>query len=299
MKNYNVAAIDIGSNAVRLLISSIKNSKGAYTVQKEIMLRVPIRLGQDAFMYGKIEETKFKNLVRLMKSYKHLMKIYDVKLYRACATSAMRDALNSEDLVKEIYDKTQIYIEVISGTEEAGILYESHFADKLDKNLNHIYVDVGGGSTEISLIVNGDLKESKSYEIGTVRLLNNKVKEKEWEKLTTNLKNIKVQWEIENIIGSGGNILKLNKLINNDQSGHINVGDLLNFYNEIEPLDPDQLMEIYNLKSDRADVITHAAKIYMEVALHLGCTNILVPTIGLTDGITHLLLEEWKKENKI
>ncbi len=149
MNNLNIAAIDIGSNAVRLLISSIKKSKGEYTAQKEVMLRVPLRLGQDAFLKGKIEETKYKNLVRLMKSYKHLMKIYDVKSYRACATSAMRDSFNSEDLVKEIFDKTQIYIEVISGTEEAGIIYESHFADRLDKKQNHIYVDVGGGSTEI------------------------------------------------------------------------------------------------------------------------------------------------------
>ncbi len=148
------------------------------------------------------------------------------------------------------------------------------------------------------MIVNGELTESNSYEIGTVRLLNNKVSEKEWQVLATNLAEIKNKWAIENIIGSGGNSIKLNKLINNDQSGHINLGDLTNFYKEIEPLSPGELMDRYSLKSDRADVITHAAKIYIEVASQLGCQNIIVPTIGLTDGITHLLLQEWKNQTK-
>jgi len=301
MTSIKFAAIDIGSNAVRLLIMSISPEDATETFTKELMIRVPLRLGQESFMSGKIADKKAKQLIRLMKAFKHLLKVYEVTDYRVCATAAMREAKNAKEIVKEIKNETDLKIEIIDGQEEALIIYESHFYYNLNDNQNYVFVDVGGGSTEISLIANGELIESKSYDIGTVRLLNNKVKDEEYDKMHTNLSKLKEQYAINDIIGSGGNIIKLNALakLRKDRKLSVTVLDTLN--ETLKQHSVDELMEIYKLKADRADVITYATDIYLDVAKSVGAKSFIVPKIGLIDGIIHLLYAKWKskKKNKV
>lgn len=299
MNSIKFAAIDIGSNAVRLLIKSVVPGDSAEAFTKVLMVRVPLRLGQESFVSGKISDEKAKQLLRLMKAFKQLIKIYDITDYRACATAAMRDAKNAKELVKEIRKETDIKIEVIAGQEEASIIYESHFADSLNKDLNYIYMDVGGGSTEISVITKGELLESKSYDIGTVRLLNNKVQTEEYDKLTADLSELKVLYKFNDIIGSGGNIIKLNSLAKVRKNNKLSVIKLDELNTQLKALTVDERITNYKLKPDRADVITLAADIYTEVAKGVGAAHIIVPTIGLADGIIHMLYVKWKDKNKI
>jgi len=299
MNSIQFAAIDIGSNAVRLLIKSVVPGDSAEAFTKVLMVRVPLRLGQESFVSGKISDEKAKQLLRLMKAFKQLIKIYDITDYRACATAAMRDAKNAKELVKEIRKETDIKIEVIAGQEEASIIYESHFADSLNKDLNYIYVDVGGGSTEISVITKGELLESKSYDIGTVRLLNNKVQTEEYDKLTADLSELKVLYKFNDIIGSGGNIIKLNSLAKVRKNNKLSVVKLDELNTQLKALTVDERITNYKLKPDRADVITLAADIYTEVAKGVGAAHIIVPTIGLADGIIQMLYVKWKDKNKI
>jgi len=299
MSSIQFAAIDIGSNAVRLLIKSIEPGDSTETFTKVLMVRVPLRLGQESFVTGKISNEKAKQLVRLMKAFKQLIKIYDITDYRACATAAMRDAKNTKELVKEISKETNIKIEIISGQEEAAIIYESHFADSLNKDLNYIYVDVGGGSTEISVITKGELIESKSYDIGTVRLLNNKVKSEEYERLNADLSELKVLYKFNDIIGSGGNIIKLNTLAKVRKNNKLSILKLEELNTKLKALTVDERRATFKLKPDRADVITLAADIYTEVAKGVGAGSIIVPTIGLSDGIIHMLYMKWKDENLV
>jgi exopolyphosphatase/guanosine-5'-triphosphate,3'-diphosphate pyrophosphatase len=299
MNSLQFAAIDIGSNAVRLLIKSVVPDDPSDSFTKVLMVRVPLRLGQESFVSGKISDDKAKQLIRLMKAFKQLIKIYDVTDYRACATSAMRDAKNSKELVKEIRKETNIKIEIINGQEEAFIIYESHFADNLNKILNYIYVDVGGGSTEISVITKGELLESKSYDIGTVRLLNNKVKNEEYDRLNKDLAELKVLYKINDIIGSGGNIIKLNSLAKVRKNNKLSIVKLEELNESLKSLSVDERIISYKLKPDRADVIIHAAKVYIDVANGIGASHIIVPTIGLADGIIHMLYMKWKEENKV
>ena len=296
MDSIRFAAIDIGSNAVRLLIMSVSPQDPTEAYSKLLMIRFPLRLGQESFVSGKIPDEKAKQRIRLMKAFKHLIKAYDVEEYRACATSAMRDAKNSKDIVKEIMKETGLEIEVIDGQEESTIIYESHFADSLNKKLNYIYVDVGGGSTEITLIVEGEMIQSKSYDIGTVRLLNNKVDESEYEILRNDLSEIKSKYVISDIIGSGGNIIKLSTLANPKKSENLTLQKLENISGILNKFTVPELMEKFNLRADRADVITHAASIYIEVAKGIGVESFIVPRIGLSDGIVHLLYENWKQQ---
>ena len=296
MDSIKFAAIDIGSNAIRLLIMSVSPSDVTETYSKLLMIRFPLRLGQESFVSGKISDDNTKQLLRLMKAFKHLIKAYDVTQYRACATSAMRDAKNSKELVKEIMKETGLKIEIIDGMEESSIICESHFADKLNKDLNYIFVDVGGGSTEISLIANGELVKSKSYNIGTVRLLNNKVKAKEYELLNADLAELKEQYVINDIIGSGGNIIKLNTLAQIRKGRKLSVTALETLNETLKQYTTEELIEKFELKPDRADVITHAAGIYLDVAKGIGAKNFIVPRVGLVDGIVHLLYLAWKEE---
>ena len=299
MKSINFAAIDIGSNAVRLLIKSIIPGDPSNSFTKVLMVRVPLRLGQEVFVTGKISNDKEKQLIRLMKAFKHLIKIYDITDYRVCATAAMREAKNSNTLVKEIRKETDLKIEIINGQEEASIIYESHFGDNLNKEQNYIFVDVGGGSTELSIVSNGELLKSKSYDIGTVRLLNNKVKDGEYERFNFDLAELKEQYKITDIIGSGGNILKLNSLAKVRKNNKLSLLKLEELNDTLKQFSVDDLITNYKLKPDRADVITYAGDIYIAVAKGVGASHIIVPTIGLADGIIHMLYVKWKEKNKV
>ena len=295
-RKTNYAAIDIGSNAVRLLIKEIKEEQGKAHFSKVLMLRVPLRLGFDVFDIGKISEKKEKNMIRLMKAFRHLMKIYDVKHCRACATSAMRDAKNGMDIIKQIEKKTGVHIDIIDGQEEAKIIYNNHVEHMEDQKGNYMYVDVGGGSTEINLLSEGQLVCSRSYNIGTVRMLNNAVKDSEWERLKNDLAELAKSYPQTNIIGSGGNINKLYRLADkkNKKKMTMQISVLQELHTRLKTLSLEERMEQFGMKPDRADVIIPAGEIFLTIANIIGASYIHVPVIGLSDGI----IDELYLQNK-
>lgn len=295
-RKTNYAAIDIGSNAVRLLIKEIKEEQSKAHFSKVLMLRVPLRLGFDVFDIGKISEKKEKNMIRLMKAFRHLMKIYDVKHCRACATSAMRDAKNGMDIIKQIEKKTGVHIDIIDGQEEAKIIYNNHVEHMEDQKGNYMYVDVGGGSTEINLLSEGQLVCSRSYNIGTVRMLNNAVKDSEWERLKNDLAELAKSYPQTNIIGSGGNINKLYRLADkkNKKKMTMQVSVLQELHTRLKALSLEERMEQFGMKPDRADVIIPAGEIFLTIANIIGASYIHVPVIGLSDGI----IDELYLQNK-
>lgn len=287
------AAIDIGSNAVRLLIKRVneKENLTSKRLTKTLLLRVPLRLGFDVFSLGTVSDVKAMKLQRLMKAFRHLMKIYEVTDYRACATSAMRDASNGTSIIKKIKKDTGIRIEVINGEEEARIIYNNHMECLEDRTGNYIYVDVGGGSTEINFLINGELVQSLSYNIGTVRILSGAAKEETWQQMKDDLARLTADFTDINIIGSGGNINKLYRLAEkkDKKKQRISIEQLQKLYDEMQPLSPEQRMEEYGLKVDRADVIVPAAQIFLTIAEIVKASYVHVPIIGLADGIIDCL----------
>lgn len=284
MKDTTYAAIDIGSNAVRLLI---KRTSGQ-GLKKLLLLRVPLRLGFDVFAKGKVSARRSEDLLRLMKAYRQLMKIYDVDVMRACATSAMRDAANGRELIKKIADETGIRIEIIPGEEEARIVYNNHLERVgREANGNYLYVDVGGGSTECNFLSDGQLLASMSFNIGTVRLLTGKVKPEEWTRMNDSLAALAAKHGDLTIIGSGGNINKLYKMARDKDTaeGSFSTDELARLYHLLKPLSVEQRMERFDLKADRADVIIPAAEIFLDIASVTGARRIVVPVIGVADGI--------------
>lgn len=283
------AAIDIGSNAVRLLIKKVNEGEeqASKSLSKAMMLRVPLRLGFDVFSLGEVSETKALKLRRLIKAFRQLMKVYDVTDYRACATSAIRDAKNGKSVIRKILKDTGISIEVIDGQEEARIIYSNHLECLEDRTGNYIYVDVGGGSTEINLLADGTLVQSLSYNVGTVRMLSNAVKQEVWQQMKDDLSRLTAGLPNVNIIGTGGNINKLYRLaLKKDKKRlRLPLASLQLLYDELKPLTPEQRMEKFSLKPDRADVIVPAAEIFLAIAGIVKAGYIHVPVIGLADGI--------------
>lgn len=302
MGKVNYAAIDIGSNAVRLLIKSIdREAVQEKKIKKVMMLRVPLRLGFDVFSIGELSEKKADKLRRLMKAFRQLMKIYDVDDYRACATSAMRDARNGRTIIKKIEKDTGIRIEIIDGQEEARMIYNNHIECMEDRLGNYMYVDVGGGSTEINLLTNGELVWSVSYNIGTVRMLSNAVKEGTWQQMEEELMKVTESVAAINIIGSGGNINKLFRLADKKDKKlqRLPVSSLQTVYDVLKPLTPEERVEAFSLKQDRADVIVPAAEIFLKIAEVVHAEYIYVPVIGLSDGIIdNLYAKSLEKEMK-
>lgn len=302
MGKVNYAAIDIGSNAVRLLIKSIdREAVQEKKIKKVMMLRVPLRLGFDVFSIGELSEKKADKLRRLMKAFRQLMKIYDVDDYRACATSAMRDARNGRTIIKKIEKDTGIRIEIIDGQEEARMIYNNHIECMEDRLGNYMYVDVGGGSTEINLLTNGELVWSVSYNIGTVRMLSNAVKEGTWQQMEEELMKVTEGVAAINIIGSGGNINKLFRLADKKDKKlqRLPVSSLQTVYDVLKPLTPEERVEAFSLKQDRADVIVPAAEIFLKIAEVMHAEYIYVPVIGLSDGIIdNLYAKSLEKEMK-
>ncbi len=290
MKTVNYAAIDIGSNAARLLIKKVETDGTTPEFTKQLFLRVPLRLGFDVFRQGRVSDAKAKKMERLMKAYRQLMKIYDVDRYRACATSAMRDAANGPKLIESIFKDTGIQIEIIAGEDEAGIVYNNHVEQLEDRDGNYIYVDVGGGSTEINLLTNGELVCSRSYNVGTIRILNGGVDEAAWQRMRDELAELAAPYGDVHIIGSGGNINKLYRLTGKKEKKRVlTIEELRGLYEVLNPLTPEQRMAEYKLKADRADVIVPAAEIFLTVAAAVRAKDIVVPVIGLCDGIIDTL----------
>lgn len=289
MKSKNYAAIDIGSNAVRLLIKKVTciESTGENKFSKVLLLRIPLRLGFDVFEKGEISPVKEERMRRLMKAYRHLMKIYEVDSFRACATSAMRDAKNGKSIIKKIAKGTGIQIEIIDGQEEAQMIYNNHIECMEDRNGNYMYVDVGGGSTEVNLLVNGELVYSRSFNIGTVRILTGGVTEAAWQQMRDEIAAHTKNYPVINIIGSGGNINKLYKLIDkkDKRRKRIPISSLQSIYDKLKVLTPEARMDVFNLKPDRADVIVPASEIFLCIADVIRSEYVYVPEIGLSDGI--------------
>ncbi len=288
MARINYAAIDIGSNAARLLIKSIDreaNDKNKF--KKLLLLRVPLRLGFDIFKNGALSDKKAEKLRRLMKAYRQMMKLYDVADYRACATSAMRDATNGPDIIRRIYKETGINIEIINGKEEARIVYSNHIECMADRKGAYVYVDVGGGSTEVNFLTDGCLQSSSSYNIGTVRYLTGQVRDDEWLRLEEDMQHIVQGLDHINIIGSGGNINKLYRMaeVKDKEQQRLPISSLRQIYEQLKPLSVEERIEQFALKEDRADVIIPAAEIFLRIASIVRAEYVHVPVIGLADGI--------------
>ncbi len=286
-----LAAIDIGSNAARLLIcEAIKKGKEV-SFNKLNLLRIPVRLGFDVFEKGSIGTQKKKMLINTIKAFNNLMKVYEVEHYMACATSAMRDAENAKEVIKEIKSETSIEIEVITGELEAEIIYENHIAEFLDNNKSYLYIDVGGGSTEITLYHKGKIIIQKSFNIGTVRLLTNKVKDSTWDELKETLKELAKKYENIIGIGSGGNINKIYAITGAKPGKSMSYDDIKDIYKEMEPLSIQERMDKYTIKEDRAEVIVPALKIHNAICKWANINEMHVPKIGLADGLIHHLYD--------
>lgn len=287
--NKTYAAIDIGSNAIRLLVKKERDNcqAGQKPLTKVLLLRIPLRLGFDVFACGEIPDIKVNKLVRAIKAFGQLMKVYEVSKFRACATSAMRDAKNGKVVIKKVFKHTGIKIEIIDGQEEAALVYNNHIECMEDRSGNYIYVDVGGGSTEVNLLTNGELVFSKSYNIGTVRILSRADKPETWQQLRNDMVYIAGKYPDINIIGSGGNINKLYRLASTKDKQKLNmpVSSLEEIYKRLKFLTPEQRMDEFHLKADRADVIVPAAEVFLAIAESTGAQYIHVPVIGLADGI--------------
>lgn len=290
-----LAAIDIGSNAARLLITEVTEEiKGEPAFNKLNLVRVPLRLGFDVFETGEISKTKINKVVETIKAYKHLLNIYDVKYVKACATSAMRDAKNSNDIIRKVKLETGVDIKIISGDEEASYIYENHIAENLDKEHSYLYIDVGGGSTELTFFAEGKLKFKESFNIGTIRLLKGLVTERHWDEMKDFLKlGTKDKKDII-AIGSGGNINKVFSLSKRKEGKPLYLETLRDYLREMSSFSVEDRMKAYKLREDRADVIVPALQIYVNVMRWAGIEEIYVPKIGLADGLVHMLYEEVK-----
>ena len=289
-----LAAIDIGSNAARLLISEVVKHDKEIEFNKLNLIRIPLRLGFDVFEKGYIGFRKKKMLINTIDAFSALMKVYEVDHYIACATSAMRDASNSKEIIKEIKADTGIKLEVISGDLEAEIIYENHIAELLDANKSYLYIDVGGGSTEVTLFHKSAVAFQKSFNIGTVRILTNKVEDATWEDLKQTLKEIGRTYPKLVAIGSGGNINKIYSMINSKNIKSIPIEVIREFYRVLEPMTVEERMHTYLLKRDRADVIVPALNIYAYTMKWANIDEIYVPKIGLADGLINHLYEQVK-----
>ncbi|GAB0157358.1 rod shape-determining protein [Chryseobacterium sp. Alg-005] len=282
-----IAAIDIGSNAARLLINEVKINNRKPEFIKLNLLRIPLRLGMDVFTLGKIGEEREKMVVDSMKIFSDLMKIYKVDHYRACATSAMRDAANGQEIIKEVKETSGIDIEIISGDEEATLVYENHVAEGLDKEFSYLYIDVGGGSTELTFYENGKMKYEKSFNIGTIRLLNNLVTLDNWKEMKEEIrKNITSKKPIV-AIGSGGNINKVFSMSKTKDGKPMSLSHLKKVYREFDELTVEERMTKYNLREDRADVLVHALKVFNNIMTWAEINRIFVPKISVADGLIH------------
>ncbi|WP_157206588.1 Ppx/GppA phosphatase family protein [Mariniflexile maritimum] len=284
IKKY--AAIDIGSNAVRLLISNIIEQKGKPVLfKKNSLVRVPIRLGSDVFLNHKISKENTQRILDTMHAFKLLMKSHKVVKYKACATSAMRESLNGKQVVDLVFKQSGIKIDVIEGEEEAAIIAATDLNSYIDKSKTYLYVDVGGGSTEFTVIHEGNPVTSKSFKIGTVRLLNDMVSNEAWHELEQWIKTHTVGYEKISVLGSGGNINKIFKVSGKALGKPLTYFYLTSYYNMLQRYSYEERITELDLNQDRADVIIPATRIYLSAMKWSGAKNLYVPKIGLADGI--------------
>lgn len=290
-----LAAIDIGSNAARLLITDvIETPQTGPEFLKIALVRVPLRLGFDVFEKGEISTARAEKILKTIQSYKLLMEVYDVKYLKACATSAMRDAVNGPAIISRVKQETGIEIQIISGQEEASFIYENHVAENMSKEESYLYIDVGGGSTELTFFSDGKLIFKESFNIGTIRLLKNQVQENQWDIMKEFIKSRTKGYHHVTAIGSGGNINKVFSISKRKDGKPLSLELLRDYYKEFSSLSLSQRMSLYRLREDRADVLVPALLIYINVMRWADAEEIFVPKIGLADGLVQSLYEEVK-----
>jgi exopolyphosphatase / guanosine-5'-triphosphate,3'-diphosphate pyrophosphatase len=290
-----LAAIDIGSNAARLLITDvISGLQNVPEFIKVVLVRVPLRLGFDVFDKGEISAAKTEKIIKTIKAYKLLLDVYEVKHVKACATSAMRDAVNAAEIIKKVKAETGIEIRIISGEEEASFIYENHIAENMAAEESYLYIDVGGGSTELTFFSDNKLIFKKSFNIGTIRLLKNQVTEATWDEMKEFIRTKTKGYHHVTAIGSGGNINKVFSLSKRKEDKPLPLDLLRDYYKEFSNLSLAQRISLYKLREDRADVIVPALLIYINVMRWADTEEIFVPKIGLADGLIHILYEEVK-----
>jgi exopolyphosphatase/guanosine-5'-triphosphate,3'-diphosphate pyrophosphatase len=288
-----LAAVDIGSNAARLLISEVQlDPSGIPQFNKLNLVRVPLRLGFDVFESGTIGTEKVAMILQTMKAYRHLCNAYQVEHLIACATSAMRDASNSKEILRQVRQETGIQIDIISGDLEASLVYENHVAENLEKDHGYLYIDVGGGSTELSFFNNNRLAYKHSFNIGTIRLLKGMVTETHWADMKDQIRLFTKGQKQVTAIGSGGNINKVFSLSKKKDGKPLPLELLRDYYKEFSSFSLEERIIRYNLRPDRADVIVPALQIYINAMRWSGAEQIYVPKIGLADGLIHHLWDQ-------
>lgn len=293
------ASIDIGSNAIRLLFCNVYEKPNGETIfKKASLIRVPLRLGEDAFLFKKISDDKCGKMVKTMRAFKDLIDVHEVISYRACATSAMRESENGNELIARIKIEAGIEIEIIDGATEAEIIYSNHIEAVLNKKKAYLYIDVGGGSTELTIFDNNQIVASKSFNIGTIRILQNSVDKEAWNIMCDWIK-VSTQNHLPLMaIGSGGNINKLYSMTKKKEDRTISFRKLNELHAMLSAYTYDERIKLLGLNPDRADVIIPAAEIFITVMKTADVERVLVPEIGMSDGIIHLLYENYKKQNK-
>ena len=287
------AAVDIGSNAMRLLFCRAYDLGGKPHFSKEELIRLPIRLGEDVFLNGKISEKKAEKLVTAMRGFHELIKVYEVDAFRAVATSAMRDASNSIEIIERIKNESGITVEIIDGKLEAQLVFSNHIEELLNPKHAYLYIDVGGGSTELTLYHNQKVVAAKSFNIGTVRMLLNKVERDEWEYMKEWIKKTTIGTRPLHAIGSGGNINKIFKMTKKENK-NLSYSKLKGIHDMLNSYTLEERIDVLGLKPDRADVIVHASKIFTTIMKIADIEDFYVPQIGLSDGIIHDLYDRSK-----
>jgi exopolyphosphatase/guanosine-5'-triphosphate,3'-diphosphate pyrophosphatase len=290
------AAIDIGSNAGRLLIASVLENDKLLVYKKDVFVRVPLRLGENAFKLKKLSEKNAVELQKTIAAFKNLIDVYAVKEYVACATAAMREAINGKDIIEKIMEQTGVSLNIIDGKKEAELIYNTHVAEELDKGKDYLYIDVGGGSTEITFFSKNALRASNSFPIGTLRLLMDEVEDSKWDAMRTWLKD-KIGDNHNTVvgIGTGGNINKIAKMIGKKETKAISYRDIKAIYNYLKTFTIEERVQKLNMNEDRADVIVPAGKIFLNIMKWADIEELYVPQLGLVDGIVHYLAEKHRK----
>ena len=286
------AAIDIGSNAIRLLIADIMQNGKIVSFKKNTLIRVPVRLGDDAFLDKKISVKKIKELVKTMVAFRNLIDVYKVSDYMACATSAMREASNGSSIVSLIKSEAGIDLQIVEGQREADIIYASHIEESLDRKKNYLYIDVGGGSTELSVFSKGEMIASHSFNLGGIRILDNQDKDETWAEMKEWVKHQAQSNKNLSGIGTGGNINRLFRMADQKDGTAITFIKLKSIYDYLNSFSLKDRINVLGLNQDRADVIIPATEIYLSVMKWGGVKQIFVPRVGLVDGIIQILIDK-------
>lgn len=293
MKIENYGAVDIGSNAIRLLIVSVIEQKGKDPIfKKTSLVRVPIRLGAEVFMDKKISDNSAARMLDALTAFRLLMKTYKVKRFRACATSAMREASNGQKIAAKIGTESGIHINIIDGNDEAAIIASTDLKTLIQADKIFLYVDVGGGSTELTLFANGQIVTSKSLKLGTVRLINDRVDEILWVEMEEWIRKETKSFKNISLIGSGGNINTIYKKSGKKIGKPLSYSYLSSYYEYLKSFSFEERITELDMNPDRADVVVPATRIYLSAMKWSRAKNIYVPKIGLSDGIVRSLYSE-------